>query len=675
MVELNHRQRTIKVKIVYYGPPVGGKTTNLQVLHQNVIPGRRGEMVSIASAQDRTILFDMLPVKASGFRGFDLRLQVLAVPGQAMYAATRRLVLRGADAIVFVANSAADRWEENVQSLREMTENLLAQQLDPASLPLALQYNKRDLPQVTPVDFMDRFLNARGVTSIPAVAIRGEGVLETFSCILAATIEDLASRYQIADVTKGQRLDQWTKQTILGMFGTTSLTPNAPAEETEEPRAAVFFPPKAEELPPQDRRSVRIALPEDAVQMAGVGPSARGNEALVESYAEASTRLTADLADMREDRDRARRRLEQLDLTLNTVSDLIMGQPVDGALRGVLGAMAEAGSARHASFLLPTTAHSFRAAALRGLTEDPLLKARGGVRHVLERFVNDVEPRIHQAADSLDLGEALDDPVRPFLALVAIPVRTSGRLQGLALLYYTPDDALPTSDDLAHLASLAGALSAGLELIAARETARDAEQALHIAAVGTLSLRGLEEILASMLALRDRLAEIRRHVEATPELRDDFGRITPDLAGALSVARSLLTFGRHQVQREMVDIGDLLAELRKGGTLVELRPEIGAVLGDPHLIRLGLLVLLDHLRNEAAPPEVHGLSEGGRVKIRIVGPPGAEASGSGAKLAAKAHPALAMALVESIVELHGGSMTSGEDDKSRPFLTLTLPSA
>ena len=192
MVELNHRQRTIKIKIVYYGPPVGGKTTNLQVLHQNAQPQRRGEMVSINSAQDRTILFDLLPLKASGFRGFDLRLQVLAVPGQAMYAATRRLVLKGADSLVFVANSAADRWEENVQSFREMTENLLAHQLDPSSLPLVLQYNKRDLPEVTPIEFMDRTLNARKVPAIPAVAVRGEGVLETFASILTATMEDLA---------------------------------------------------------------------------------------------------------------------------------------------------------------------------------------------------------------------------------------------------------------------------------------------------------------------------------------------------------------------------------------------------------------------------------------------------------------------------------------------------
>src|SRR5688500_8450688 len=184
MVELNHRERTVKVKIVYYGPPVGGKTTNLQVLHQHAAAQRRGELVSVNSAQDRTVLFDLLPMKAPGFRGFDLRLQILAVPGQAMYGATRRLTLKGADSVVFVANSAADRWDENVQSFREMTENLIAHQLDPASLPMVLQYNKRDLPEVTAFDFMDRTLNARKVESISAVAVRGEGVLETFAAIL-----------------------------------------------------------------------------------------------------------------------------------------------------------------------------------------------------------------------------------------------------------------------------------------------------------------------------------------------------------------------------------------------------------------------------------------------------------------------------------------------------------
>src|SRR5262245_49207714 len=156
MVELNHRDRTIKIKVVYYGPPVGGKTTNLQILHQQAMSARRGEMISINSAQDRTILFDLLPLKTPGFRGFDLRLQILAVPGQAMYAATRRLVLKGADSLVFVANSALDRWEENIQSFREMTQNLMEHRLDVEQMPLVLQDNKRDLARVVDCDAITR---------------------------------------------------------------------------------------------------------------------------------------------------------------------------------------------------------------------------------------------------------------------------------------------------------------------------------------------------------------------------------------------------------------------------------------------------------------------------------------------------------------------------------------
>ena len=114
MVEISHRERVVRAKIIYYGPAAGGKTTNLVVLHRRANPKRRGEMVSVNSTQDRTILLDLLPMKTPAFRGYELRFQVIAVPGQRMYAASRKLLLNGADAVVFVANSAADRWEETI---------------------------------------------------------------------------------------------------------------------------------------------------------------------------------------------------------------------------------------------------------------------------------------------------------------------------------------------------------------------------------------------------------------------------------------------------------------------------------------------------------------------------------------------------------------------------------
>ncbi len=122
MVEINHKERFLRVKVLYYGPAAGGKTTSLQVLHTAARPDRRQELVSVNTAQDRTILFDLLPLSTPAFRSYELRFQVVAVPGQRLYGATRKMLLKNADGIVFVANSATDRWMDNLQSLKEMTD-------------------------------------------------------------------------------------------------------------------------------------------------------------------------------------------------------------------------------------------------------------------------------------------------------------------------------------------------------------------------------------------------------------------------------------------------------------------------------------------------------------------------------------------------------------------------
>ena len=147
-MELKHRDRIVQIKIVYYGPAVGGKTTNLQKLHAAAQERHRGEFISVNSALERTSLCDLGALRGVGFHGFEIRFQVVALPGQAPYASTRRLVIRGADAVVFVANSATDRLQENVESLREMADYLVANNLDPATIPLVFQYNKQDLPDV-----------------------------------------------------------------------------------------------------------------------------------------------------------------------------------------------------------------------------------------------------------------------------------------------------------------------------------------------------------------------------------------------------------------------------------------------------------------------------------------------------------------------------------------------
>jgi signal recognition particle receptor subunit beta len=664
MVELNHRQRTIKIKIVYYGPAVGGKTTNLQVLHQSVQAQHRGELVSINSAQDRTILFDLLPVKAAGFRGFDLRLQVLAVPGQALYAATRRLVLKGADSLVFVANSAADRWEENVQSFREMTENLLAHQLDPSSLPLVLQYNKRDLPEVTPSEFMDRTLNARKVPAIPAVALRGEGVLETFAAILTATMEDLAVRYQIVDLARGQPLQQWTRQTMLTMFGTTSLASEVAAGTKPVRSASSSAPPDPEKEEGTDRRTLRIALPEDVVRVAAAGAAARAQEMLVESYAEAATRLTSELSDLKEERDQARRRLEDIEIALGAAQDLAGGQPLEATLRRVLGPMSAAGRSRYASFLQPEGSRTVRAAALRGLATEPLLRGAVGARYIGERFLGESQPRTHLAADALDLGEALAGGEPPFAAVTVVPVRSARRLLGLALLYHTADDAPPRPEELAHMGSMALALSASLELAAALDGSREADRLRQGALLGAAGLRSTREMLAILSTLRDGLGALRQSASAGP-LRESFGRLTLPLAGALARTRAVLALARNSVEREVIEVAELLAELPEDEAAVGSPCPVASVAGDPTVLRLGLIALLA----ASGGRRVEARLEGGQVKFRV----GPSAPERAAATAEEFPPSVQLSLAQRVAELHGGSVSREVDDLAT-WLTFSLPS-
>jgi signal recognition particle receptor subunit beta len=672
MVELNHRDRTIKVKIVYYGPPVGGKTTNLQVLHQHAHAARRGEMISINSAQDRTILFDLLPLRAMGFRGFELLIQVLAVPGQAMYSATRRLVLKGADAIVFVANSAVDRWQENIQSFREMTENLIAFQLDPASMPLVLQYNKRDLPQVTAVDVMDRALNARKVDVVPAVAVRGEGVLETFSAILMRTMKDLSSRYQILDQMKGQSLNQWTQHTVTGMFGTTSLAtePNPVSLET----APVAARPAAADPWPTERRTIRVGLPEEALRTASTGPEARAGEPLVESYVQASTELSVALGEVREERDVFRRRLEDIVQTLNAAQELLAGQPLEPTLRTVIGRMAEAASTPYASFLIREGDRSLRAVALRGVSEEPLLGSTTGARYAQVKFPNETEPRIHRSADSLDLGDALEGSQPSLGAAVSVPVRTPRGLQGCVMLYFIPDAVIPKAEILAHLGVISRAFASSLELARTLETVRAAERTFQLAISGTASTRGLGEIVSFLEELRDRLGTMRRRPEAPSFFLEEFARLAPSLAGALSTTRSLLSFCHGEIQREAVGLQELLSDLQLTGAAASLGPGAGAVSGDPVLLRLALRALLEQVRAELPPGsdavEVRAVSEAGLVRIVVAGANGVPAAPPSP--AARTSGEMTLTLVRRVAELHGGMLSFESSESAATRYTLSL---
>ena len=191
---VNFTTREVTCKVVYYGPGRSGKTTNLQYVYGRVPESRRGRMVSLATQTDRTLFFDFLPLELGTISGFTTRFQLYTVPGQSYYNATRQLVLQGADGVVFVADSQARRIDDNLESLQNLQENLLAQGVDIRTLPVIYQYNKQDLPHdlvLTPAE-LDDALNFRGVRSFGADALHGPGVFETLKAVSELVLRRLA---------------------------------------------------------------------------------------------------------------------------------------------------------------------------------------------------------------------------------------------------------------------------------------------------------------------------------------------------------------------------------------------------------------------------------------------------------------------------------------------------
>jgi len=202
MVLINYATKEIVAKIVYYGPGLCGKTTNLQQIYLKLNPKKRGKMISLATEADRTLFFDFLPMELGTVQGFKVRFQLYTVPGQVFYGATRRLVLKGADAVVFVADSQTDVFSKNVESIEDMKQNLIENNLDPDAIPVVFQYNKRDLDNILDMETLDRDLNYRGLPYFGASAIDGTGVMDTFKEITRLLLQYLKSKHAFLNTDK-----------------------------------------------------------------------------------------------------------------------------------------------------------------------------------------------------------------------------------------------------------------------------------------------------------------------------------------------------------------------------------------------------------------------------------------------------------------------------------------
>ena len=192
---INYSSREINCKIVYYGPGLCGKTTNLQYIYRRTNPEQKGKLISLATETERTLFFDFLPLSLGDIKGFKIRFHLYTVPGQVFYAASRKLILKGVDGVVFVADSQLERMESNIESLEDLKINLAEQGYELDKLSSVVQYNKRDLPNVVPFEDMDKLLNYRNVPWFEAVAVTGKGVFETLKAIAKQVLFELKKHY------------------------------------------------------------------------------------------------------------------------------------------------------------------------------------------------------------------------------------------------------------------------------------------------------------------------------------------------------------------------------------------------------------------------------------------------------------------------------------------------
>lgn len=258
MASINFATREINCKIVYYGPGLSGKTTNLQVIHQKLPQDKRSDMVSLATEQDRTLFFDFLPLDLGSIKGFKTKFQLYTVPGQVYYNSTRKLVLRGVDGVVFVADSQKNRMAENLESLQNLSQNLKEYGFDLEQIPYVLQYNKRDMPDVFSLEELNSRLNPNGVEHFEAIAHVGKGVVATLKSVSKKVIDKFNKRQSsIGSPTTGIPN---SKPTPKSAAPEPSAAPSKPVTSVPPVTPA---PVKPTAQAPQDKGQLNLQAPKD----------------------------------------------------------------------------------------------------------------------------------------------------------------------------------------------------------------------------------------------------------------------------------------------------------------------------------------------------------------------------------------------------------------------------
>jgi signal transduction histidine kinase/signal recognition particle receptor subunit beta len=557
---INLRDKTINAKIVYYGTALSGKTTSLKHVHAVIDPDKRIELVSLNTEGDRTLFFDFLPIPLGNISGFQVKLQAFTVPGQVKYNLTRRYVLRGADAVIFVADSRSAAFEDNVKSLVTLRENLEANGFDPEAVPLVLQYNKRDAPDAAPVDRLRTALNRTNVPDYETTATTGHGVFDAFTTLCAGMMANLAREYRIGDPEEARRV---LRERLAGFGKDTTATRRittpilAPEPTTDSIWATADFVDPAPRLRPAT--VIEVAMDGDESEPPDVEKLL---ERAVDTHIE-SARLVTELNETKHRLADNVRQLAALHETGVVVSselngDRLLKRVLDAALRTV-------GTGLGSVLLLAEGGDALVERMVQGFARDPL--ARGGRTEpgVLERVL--ARRPFH---DELPKDERAAEGDQPSLVALVAPLVHLGEVLG-ALVAYVPSRTADADvqTKLRFLTAVASQAAVALEnsrLFARVETLnRDLEKKV---ADRTRDLESANRDLLVLDRLKDDFLASMSHELLTPltsitSFAEILSGISGDAAPAAAAERTEFATIIHREAARLTEMVQALLDLQR----------------------------------------------------------------------------------------------------------------
>jgi signal transduction histidine kinase/signal recognition particle receptor subunit beta len=722
MVQFDNQYKQVKLKIVYYGPALGGKTTCLQHIHRVTDPQRRTKLYALATAADRTLFFDLLAIDLGRVRGYRLTLQLYTVPGQVQYNATRRAVLAGADGVVFVADSQRTQGAANRESLANLAENLKANGLDPRSIPTVLLYNKRDLPAAAPRQELEQELNPGGLPAFESVATTGQGVMEAFAAVTEATVRSVADRLGLS--AQPDALERVVANVR------TALRPYLP-QRAEAPEAPVVV------------RTDAGASPANADEL--VAEAVRANMAMTEANTRLD-RLSAELA----------HRVAQLRVINEFGRLMSLAREPEEITAGFVDRLHGELRVGCGSLRVADDAGALVEVMRRGLAVDPVLRPVGGGRTLADVAAANRVPVLVRV-DERDTGDAaLSGWADEIAALglsagMAVPLVAQDRTLGLVTCYSAAargafeDSELDLAAVLAANAASALAnarawrsleqLNRGLEETVAartRELERSLDRARSLAAeleernaaleAANRQLRDLETLKGDLLnriahelntpvtAIQTAARILARQGEVPPDkavkfveiITQESARLAELIASALQAA--VLGVAQARPQPAPVPVGELLkralaplrAEIGRMSMTVQVKVAAGleAVSGDAEQLEAALRAVIKNAVEFNRPGGAVTIvvrpvrrAGGGFVEVRVddtgAGIPAAEMPHvtelfwqGGSVLTGKPRGlGLGLAVARRVAENHGGALEIESEEGRGTSVALVLPAA